>query len=253
MKKISKHLLGISAIAITLASIFACKSKGPLYTPGTIKLTQKEDDVFSKNTLRQYLKSTTTPTIVLRVASDVSSKVLQEQNKGVLNNSTIDFNAVYNTVEKELAKSNFIVRDRALYQKVFESTNTTEYSQIKELTNTDLILEIIIQKNVPYATNKYIDSKDRQKMTQTPIKLNGSKVEFKIIHVKSNDLVGSYTFFNTPCVEGCKIQIQNATGNVFMDAENERMIPFEEAYDKESLELFYEAAAKRLIKELLKN
>lgn len=243
MRQFKNHLLGLSILTVSIVSILgSATTKNALsYTTGTIKLTSKKDDIFTKPSLIQYLKSTNNPTIVLRVPNQVDN---------VLEENRYSKSQIYNTIEKEFAKADFIVRDRALYQKVLDQNVTSDYSKIKELTNTDLIIEFVGFDNVKYYTNKYTDQKGREKTTDANLTLTGSKIEFKLIRVKDNDLVGSYTFHYTPCTSGCTYKFDNL-GNLYSTSTQGKAItqPYE-FVSSDALEDFFKSSTQRLIREM---
>jgi hypothetical protein len=155
------------------------------------------------------LQTASNLSIVLRVPGQIT-KVLEEDK--------FAYNSIYNTVEKEIAKAGFTVRDRGLFQQVLENT-TVDYSKIKELTGTDLILELVGYEKIKYPVPSYIDQDGNEKATKAGLTISrekdftitgekdftitGAKAEFKIISVKENDFVGSYIFYSTPCTNGC--------------------------------------------------
>lgn len=206
---------------------------------GTVKLNTKKDETFTKSSLLSYLTKTKSPTIVLRVPQQADR--LLEENR-------YSKSQFYNTIEKELAKADFIVRDRALYQKVLDQNVSTDYSKIKELTDTDLILELVSSEEERYNTNQYTNHKGKAKITDGPMTLFGHKVEFKLIKVKENDLVGSYTFHFSPCLSsGCIYNIDR-NGTIYTIA-NKIVKPYE-FVPADKLEEFYKTCAKLLIREL---
>ena len=207
---------------------------------GTVKLTEKKDETFTKPSLITYLNQTKSPTIVLRVPLQVD-KLLEENRYSK--------SQVYNTIEKELAKAEFIVRDRALYQKVLDQNVSTDYSKIKELTDTDLILELVSADDEKYNTNQYTNKRGKSKITDGPMTIFGKQVEFKLIKVKENDLVGSYTFHFTPCVNGCLYNIDHF-GSLYNISNTSKVIKPYEFVTQDRLEEFYKNCAKLLIKEL---
>lgn len=83
-------------------------------------------------------------------------RVPNNNDKATSNTSTSKNNDVfYNTIEKELLKENFSVRDRGLFNELLSKSQTSDYSKIKELTNTDIILEVVnLDPSVLYTTNK---------------------------------------------------------------------------------------------------
>ncbi len=121
----------------------------------------------------------------------------------------------YNSIEKELLKGGFSVRDRGLFNEVLkkmsrDNKENINYSQIKDLTNTDLIVEVIkINPAVQYVTNKTnkVDNKGRttEYTSSREYKRYGASAEFKIIMVKNNEMAGTYTFNYTPCLDGCEV------------------------------------------------
>ena len=71
----------------------------------------------------------------------------------IINGNNIE--EIYNAIEKELLKENYSVRDRGLFNELLSKAQTTDYSKIKELTNTDIILEVVnIDPSVVYTTNR---------------------------------------------------------------------------------------------------
>jgi hypothetical protein len=119
----------------------------------------------------------------------------------------------YNNIEKEFLKAGFSVRDRGLFNEVLkkmsrDNTGNINYSQIKELTNTDLIVEVIkINPSVRYVTNKTYSIGKKGKISESTstreYRKFGASAEFKIIMVKNNEMAGTYTFSYAPCQEGC--------------------------------------------------
>ena len=208
MRNKTKNLAGISSVVIFILAMLA--STGPkkvvyTYTPGTVKLVETKDDIFTKPSLTKILQTTSNLSIVLRVPGQIT-KVLEE-NK-------FASNSIYNTVEKEIARAGFTVRDRGLFQQVLENTSV-DYSKIKELTGTDLILELVGYEKVKYPISKYRDNAGNEKTNKSPFAITGAKAEFKLISVNENDFVGSYVFYSTPCTNGCTYrfnQFGEATG-----------------------------------------
>ncbi len=245
MGKYTKNILGVIVVFVALLSAVGSAITKPVvvYTTGVIKLNQRQDDTFTKPSLVGYLASTKSPTIVLRVPNQVDN---------ILDENRYSKSQIYNTIEKEFAKANFIVRDRALYQKVLDQKVTSDYSAIKELTNTDLILEFVGFEAVKYYTNKYTDRKGKERTSVANLTLTGNKIEFKLIQVKDNDLVGSYTFHNTPCTSGCSYTFDNL-GNLYLPNVTNKVIakPYE-FVSSDALEEFIKASTQSLIRAMRK-
>ena len=126
---------------------------------------------------------------------------------------------------------------------------STDYSKIKELTDTDLILELVASDDEKYYTNTYVNNRGKQKMTDGSMTITGQKVEFKLIKVKENDLMGSYTFHFTPCTNGCVYNIER-NGGLYNANTSSRIVKPYEFVSSDRLEEFFRNCAKLLIREL---
>jgi hypothetical protein len=241
MQKLTKHFAGVSVTVFFILAMLA--SAGPrkttykpppplVYTSGTIKLPEKKDEIFSKPSLSRILQTASNLSIVLRVPGQIT-KVLEEGKFAT--------NSIYNTVEKEIAKAGFTVRDRGLFQQVLENTSV-DYSKIKELTGTDLILELVGYEKVKYPVSDYKDQDGNEKAVKASgLTITGAKAEFKIISVKENDFVGSYIFYSTPCTNGCTYKFnQYGETSASTDSYSTNI----------EVENFFKDCALRLIKEL---
>ncbi|GAB3553545.1 hypothetical protein GCM10027577_37000 [Spirosoma fluminis] len=120
--------------------------------------------------------------------------------------SQYDETALYNAIEKQLFKEGFSVRDRGLFNQVLDANESVAYSKISSLTDTDLILELVRLDNlVGYTTNIcFTEPDEQQRLINEYRDMRGASVEFKLVHVKSNEIVGSYKIHYTPCLEGCR-------------------------------------------------
>ncbi len=109
MQKLTRHLVGISPLVVFILALLA--SAGPKKIkydyPGTVTLTEKKDEIFTKPFLTQYLQTNKNLSVVLRVPSQITK--LLEESKYVSS-------SIYNTIEREFTKSDFTVRDRGLFQ-----------------------------------------------------------------------------------------------------------------------------------------
>lgn len=179
-----------------------------------VSFNQKNQEPFTNSNLQNFLKNNPNPKIVLRVPNvdeNVTTKFTSEQQ--IVTKAEKERNDLYySAIEKELLKAGFSVRDRGLFNEVLkkmerDAKENINYSQIKDLTNTDLILEVVkIDPSVEYTTNKYYTVSNRGKKKESvggQYKKYGASAEFKIIMVSNNELAGSYKFHYTPCMEGC--------------------------------------------------
>ena len=174
-----------------------------------IKFATIPDETYANPNLKQFFKDNRNPNVVLRVPNN--------NDKATSNTSTNRNNDVlYNTIEKELLKENFSVRDRGLFNELLSKAATTDYSKIKELTNTDIILEVVsIDPSVLYMTNKVTTittKKETENIGNVDYKEKGASVEYKIILVKNNEIAGSYKFNYKPCTGGCELTTFKFTG-----------------------------------------
>ncbi|MFD1139906.1 hypothetical protein ACFQ4C_02255 [Larkinella insperata] len=193
-----------------------------------VRFTQKKPELTSADVLTEIMLVTKSPRIVLRVPN-TRKGVTNTQGTGIyLSQNTrsknkwdrtgkafheagadelqYDETALYNTIEKQLFKEGFSVRDRGLFNQVLDDNTNVDYSKINALTNTDLILELVkIDSQIGYTTNVcYLDVSDEQKLINDYRDMRGAAVEFKLVYVKTNEIVGTYKIHYTPCTEGCR-------------------------------------------------
>lgn len=229
--KLMRHLLISTVILIFIAGCSPGKS--------IIKFPKVPDETYANPNLRSFFKSNSNPNIVLRVPNN--------NDKATSNTSTSKNNDVlYNTIEKELLKENFSVRDRGLFNELLSKSQTTDYSKIKELTNTDIILEVVnIDPSVLYTTNKVIvikGKKETEKIGSIDYKEKGASVEFKVILVKNNEIAGTYKFNYQPCPDGCELGSFKFTGK-----KKNRKIQLKETVEINTMEEFLKRVTRQLI------
>ena len=191
-----RQIFSISFFALTVILFASCS------TSKIIKYPKQPDDVYANNNLKEFFKTNKTPNIVLRVPNN---------NDKATSNTSIgkDNNILYNAIEKELVKQGFSVRDRGLFNELLSKSQTTDYSKIKDLTNTDVILEVVnIDPAVLYTTNKVTlvgKKKETEQIGNMDYKKYGASIEFRIIMVKNNEIAGNYKYNYQPCPAGCEI------------------------------------------------
>lgn len=226
-----RHILTITTLILILTS---CATEREI-----VKFQKLPDETYANPNLKGFFKSNSNPNIVLRVPNT--------NDKATSNTSTNKNNDVfYNAIEKELLKENYSVRDRGLFNELLSKSQTTNYSNIKELTNTDIILEVVnIDLSVLYSTNKVTVIKSRketERIGKIDYKDKGASVEFKVILVKNNEIAGSYKFNYTPCVEGCELGTFKFTGK-----NKDRKIQLKETVEINTMEEFIKLTTKKLI------
>jgi hypothetical protein len=164
-----------------------------------VQFTKVENEKTVSPRLKEFLKTTQNPSIVLRVPGGANNTTSNQSNsKG----------QIYNTIEKSLLRNGFVVRDRALFNEVLEKTIESDYSKIFESTKTDLILELIsVDLNVEYKTNKYVKQNGNGESNifgcNREYTFSGASIEFRVILLQKNEFIGSYKLNFSPCVEGC--------------------------------------------------
>ncbi|MBK8930271.1 MAG: hypothetical protein IPM72_11505 [Chitinophagaceae bacterium] len=189
---------------MTISILAGCSSGKKI-----IKFATVPNEEYANPTLKAFFKNNRNPNIVLRVPNN--------NDKATSNTSTNKNNDVlYNTIEKELLKENFSVRDRGLFNELLSKSSTSDYSKIKELTNTDIILEVVnIDPSVLYTTNKVTTvtaKKETENIGSVDYKEKGASVEYKVILVKNNEIAGTYKFNYKPCPDGCELITFKFTG-----------------------------------------
>lgn len=197
-----RHILSISCFAILLLTNCSSETK-------IIKFSAVPDETYANPNLKELFRSNRNPNIVLRVPNNNDKAT---SNTSVSKNTDV----LYNTIEKELLKENFSVRDRGLFNELLSKAATSDYSKIKELTNTDIILEVVsIDPSVLYTTNKVTtitSKKETEKVVNVDYKEKGASVEYKVILVRNNEIAGSYKFNYKPCPDGCQLTTFKFTG-----------------------------------------
>ncbi|MBX3256651.1 MAG: hypothetical protein KF862_21120 [Chitinophagaceae bacterium] len=196
---------GIFIATVFIATLITSCSSGKKI----IKFPTIPDETYVNLNLKEFFKSNQNPNIVLRVPNNndkATSSTSINKNNDVL----------YNTIEKELMKENFSVRDRGLFNELLSKSATTDYSKIKELTNTDIILEVVnIDLSVLYTTNKIITvtpKKETETIGNIDYKEKGASIEYKVILVRNNEIAGTYKFNYKPCPGGCELTTFKFTG-----------------------------------------
>ena len=194
-------------------------------------------ETFTTNKLKAFLKDNPNPKVVLRVPNAKSSATEEDANT-----------YIYNTIEKELLKHNFIVRDRALFNEIIrKSGDRVDYSEIKKKTDTDIILELTnLEADVVYKTNEYYTSKGKKHLFgKGDISAKGIKVDFKVVLIQENEFAGNYNFNYTPCLNGCQVE-DGKKGPKYYSRDNAKRQPYQTISHRE-MEDFFKNATNKLI------
>ncbi len=238
-----KNFVGVISIFISLLMLYGSGVHKKIV--GQAKFEAKQDDLFSKESLKNLIKTTQSPTIVVRN--------LAVNYHGLSVSGGDPSNSLVNILEKVFTKNEFIVRDRALFEKSFNQSGATDYSKMKDLTDTDLILELVQISNISYTTNTYYKKGSLKKLPSlsAPLNYSGIKIELKIVNVKNNDIVGTYTFYDTPCTDGC--DVYKYIKQYYSYDPTSEMNHFVMIYDETNWENFTKNVAEKLIESLKKN
>ena len=202
-----------------------------------VSFVPPKPETFSTNKLSAFLKSTPNPRVVLRVPNAKGNATEEDANT-----------YIYNTIEKELLRNGFVVRDRALFNEILrKSGEKVDYSELKKNTNTDIILELTdLQTEVQYRTNEYYSKKGKNAIfDKGEIIAKGAKVDFKVVLIEENEYAGNYNFNYTPCLNGCAVY-QSRRGPRFSTKVKTEKQPYQTVSQKE-LEEFFKDATNKLV------
>jgi hypothetical protein len=211
-------------------------------TRRVIKYPTVGDDTYANANLKQFLSENKSPSIVLRVPNTYDKATSQ---------TTTSKDLLYNAIEKELLKEGFSVRDRGLFNEIISKAPTSDYSRIKDLTNTDLILEVVnIDSTIIYSTNKVTEiskGKEKEVIQNIDYKRYGASVEFKLILVRNNEIAGSYKFNYKPCGNGCELTVFQFSNK------HPNEVALREYVQVKYLEDFMQSSTRDLIKSFRQN
>ena len=119
-------------IAMLFIGLIGCT---PVRKLGTVTFQPNPPEIFTKSSLRTFLRQNDDPKIVLRVPT---------QNMTTTEEERFSLSPIYNAIEKELLKGGFNVRDRGLFNEILEKSQNKDYSSIQELTDTDTAIPHLI-------------------------------------------------------------------------------------------------------------
>ena len=145
-------------------------------------------------------------------------------------------------------RNNFIVRDRALFNEVVrKSGDKVNYEELKQKTDTDIILELSnLQTDVEYRTNQYYTKSGKKSLfDKGHIAVKGAKVDFKVVVIHDNEYAGNYNFNYTPCLDGCEV-FEGKRGPKFRIEGKRAQQPYQVVSQRE-LESFFKDATNKLI------
>jgi hypothetical protein len=174
----------IAIVVTLLVTLSSC------YKRGYIQLNSLDNEQIASNAIKTFLAKNSSPSIVLKAPKSGRKSTTSDRNT-----------YIYNAIEKELLVAGFNVKDRGLFNAVMEKSKEVNYKDIKELTNTDLLLELVqVSRKVKFKTNKVQTKKGEEKVLKnSDFTLYGAVIEFKLTIIETNQFAGSYTFYWSPC------------------------------------------------------
>ncbi|MBK8806428.1 MAG: hypothetical protein IPO21_07225 [Bacteroidales bacterium] len=177
---------------------------------GNLLLTEKENEIIATQSIKDYMKLFSNPSIVLKAPNSENKTTQADPNS-----------YIYNAIEKELLIAGFDVKDRGLFNEVVGKSKEINYEEIRTLTGTDLILELVnVSTKLEFVTNKYYKADGRESIAPYTYKVYGAVIEFKLIIIQNNQYAGSYLFYYTPCSKitedcGCKVLYKDFPSKVY--------------------------------------
>lgn len=214
-------------LVICACSILSCRTHERVtITKGDSYFSIKPNPLepFTNPSLTRFIKENEGASIVVRDNKAASGTGVSANSKNG-NLCTI--------IENALARNNFNVRDRQLFESVMSNMgNNIDYVQLHQKTGTDLIIEITEFDVDKYLVKNYstdytnsqtgVTTPEVNEFTKTEIVKNkkgddekitvpvsyivyGYHIEIKIIMLRDNKIGGIYKYYYTPCTNGCKI------------------------------------------------
>lgn len=226
----------VRLLSLTVLSLFffSCSSSVKV-----VKFPKKQDEIFANRNLKAFFKANPSPNFVLRVPN-TADRATSNTNLGG------NENVLYNAIEKELLKQGFSVRDRGLFNEIINKSESTDYSKIKDLTNTDLILEVVnIDAKVLYTTNKVTEvgkKKSKEVVGNQDYRKYGASAEFRLIMVSTNEISGTYKYNYEPCPNGCQLNSFSFSGK-----RSNKTVELRESVAVNILEEFMQSSTRDLI------
>ena len=159
---------------------------------GYLLFTGKQNEIIATPLIKDYLFLNPKPSIVVKVPSTETRVTQADPNS-----------YIYNAIEKELLIAGFNVKDRGLFNEVLNKSIEINYADIRKLTGTDLILELVqVVTDIKYSTNIFYHEDGKENVIyDAPFIKYGALIEFKLTLVEQNQYAGSYLFNYVPCVE----------------------------------------------------
>lgn len=195
-----------------------------------VRTQAKANEIIISPELKNFSKTNSNPSVVLRVPNPTSGVTKTEQELIFKKNDNI-----YNLIEKNLFKQGFTVRDRGLLNKVLTS-ELNSYVDIGKQIETDIIIDIL---SIDFAINNYTntailktDGKEikidnvtilkngKEIGSRMPLNPKIAKIECKLTIVQKGATGGILTLYKTTCTDGCDIYINSTWSTISGDINN---------------------------------
>ena len=185
---------GLLGIVFLIVAIFTFSSCTKLYY---VKPIPKHDEISISPEFRQFVsKNKQQISVVLRTPRTTSNVTQETQNS-----------ELYNTIERRLMNAGFIVRDRALLEKLLVNEQSS-YESIAQKVKADLIIEVMENtryNNIPTKMYRKKDNKEVDIIPFDKLSIITYKFSFRIVIVETGASSGFFTFHYIPCTSGCDI------------------------------------------------
>jgi hypothetical protein len=147
-------------------------------------------DNVTQPALLAFMKDVRNPTIVLRVPAP-QTLVTQAQGQ----QGTAEAGDGYVTIEKELVKAGFTVRDRGLLEEILRSNQNLDFAAIQQKIGAQLILEIVSIQPRSYGTDAYVEANSHREgqLRRGVFPINGWHFEARVVLVNSGEIGGLYS------------------------------------------------------------
>lgn len=177
-------VLGVCLLGITLSSAAAAA------THVVVEPRVPPPDNVTQPALFTFMKTVRNPTIVLRVPAP-QTLVTQAQGQ----QGSVDLGQGYLTIEKELVKAGFTVRDRGLLVEILRSNQNLDYGAIQQKIDAQLILEIVSIQSRSYGNDVYVQANNHRggRLRRGEFPISGWHFESRIVMVNSGEIGGIYT------------------------------------------------------------
>jgi hypothetical protein len=153
-----------------------------------------EDEAITRPSLAgMAMQPGSTYKVVLRVPT--AQRIVAEEER----RATGELDQAYNIIEKEFLKTGFTVRDRALLSEVLRTNPNLDYRSIRDKIDTNFIIEVVSLTKFDFSTRDYEIVSGRSRHTSfAPLKLEGWRLEAKIILVETGEIGGIFTHYAPP-------------------------------------------------------